>query len=94
MFQLHIEHPVPDYDNWKKAFESDPVNRKKMGVRNFRILRPVDNLNYVIIDLEFETVQNAEALLNAMREVWKKVEGKIMMDPQVRISEIVQNTSL
>lgn len=94
MVQLHIEHPVPDFNNWKKAFDSDPVGRKKMGVRNFRILRSVDNPNHVTIDLEFETLQQAEALLAAMREVWKDVEGKIMMNPQVRISEIVQSTTI
>jgi hypothetical protein len=40
-----------------------------MGVRNYRILRPVDNPNFVIIDLDFDNAQNAEALLAAMREV-------------------------
>ena len=94
MYQLRIEHTVPDYNNWKRAFDSDPINRKKMGVRHYRILRPIDNPNYVIIDLDFDSAQNAEALLAAMREVWKDVEGKIMMNPQVRISEIVQNTMI
>lgn len=90
MFQLHIEHPVPDYENWKRAFDSDPVDRKKMNVHTYRILRPVDNPNYVMIDLEFDTRIQAEALLASMREVWKNVEGKIIFSPQVRISEIVE----
>ena len=94
MYQLRIEHTVPDYNNWKRAFDSDPINRNKMGVRHYRILRPIDNPNYVIIDLDFDSAQNAEALLAAMREVWKDVERKIMMNPQVRISEIVQNTMI
>lgn len=29
---LRIEHGVPSFEGWKKAFDSDPVNRKKMGV--------------------------------------------------------------
>ncbi|MDO9084800.1 MAG: hypothetical protein Q7U53_01225 [Anaerolineaceae bacterium] len=89
MYQLRIEHSVPDYNNWKRAFDSDPVNRNKI-----RILRPIDNPSYVIIDLDFDSVQHAEALLAAMREVWKNVEGKIIMNPQVRISEIVQTTTI
>ena len=28
MYILQIEHPVPNYEGWKKAFDSDPVNRK------------------------------------------------------------------
>ncbi|HSM25446.1 MAG TPA: hypothetical protein VK856_11330, partial [Anaerolineaceae bacterium] len=61
---------------------------------NYRILRPVDNPNYVIIDLDFDTAHQAEALLAALREVWKEVEGKIMINPQVRISQIVQDITI
>lgn len=87
---LRIEHPVPNYDGWKQAFDSDPVGREKSGVRRYQILRPIDNPNYVIIDLEFDTVSQAEALLAAMRVVWDRVEGTIMMDPKTRIVEAVE----
>jgi hypothetical protein len=90
MYILRIEHPVPDFDGWKKAFDSDPVGRKKSGVRRYRVLRPIDDANYVMIDLEFDTVSQAEALLAAMRVVWGRVEGKIMMNPQARIVEAVE----
>jgi hypothetical protein len=29
MHILRIEHPVPDYDAWKQAFDSDPLNRPR-----------------------------------------------------------------
>ena len=90
MFILHIEHPVPNYDAWKKAFDSDPVNRKQSGVRHYRVLRPIDNPNYAIIDLEFDSVNEAESLLAAMREVWGRVQGTIMENPRVRIVEVVE----
>jgi len=35
---LRIEHPIPDFDAWKKAFDSDPVGREKSGVRRYQIL--------------------------------------------------------
>jgi len=90
MYILRIEHPVPDFDGWKKAFDSDPVNREKSGVRHYRILRPVGDVNYVMIDLEFDTVSQAEALLAALRVTWGRVEGTIMMNPQARIVEEVE----
>ena len=90
MYILKIEHPVPDFDAWKKAFDSDPVGRKRSGVRRYRIMRPTDNANYVMIDLEFDTASQAEALLAAMRVVWGRVEGKVMMSPQARIVEAVE----
>jgi len=90
MYILRIEHPVPNFDGWKKAFDSDPVGREKSGVRRYRILRPTDDANYVMIDLEFDTARQAEALLAAMRVVWGRVEGTIMMNPQARIIETME----
>jgi ribosomal protein L35AE/L33A len=90
MYILRIEHPVMDYDGWKKAFDSDPANREKSGVLQYRILRPVNNPKYVMIDLEFETKEHAEALLAAMRKVWSNVQGKIIMDPVAMIAESVE----
>ncbi len=46
--------------------------------------------NYVLIDLEFDTQSEAEALLAAMREVWRRVQGQVMSNPQVRIIETVE----
>ena len=90
MYTLSIEHPVPNYEKWKAAFDSDPVGREKMRVRRYQILRPMDNPNYVMIQLEFDTANDAEALLNAMRAVWSRVEGTIMMNPKSQIVEIVE----
>src|SRR5690348_4090759 len=68
---LHIEHPIRDFGTWKKAFESDPVGRERSGVRSYQILRPIDDPNYVMIDLDFDSSKVAEAFLATMREVWR-----------------------
>ena len=90
MYILRIEHPVFDFNGWKKAFHADPVSREKSGVRRYRVLRPIDDDKYVMIDLEFDTASQAEALLAAMRVVWGRVQGKIVMTPQVRIVEVAE----
>ena len=90
MYILRIEHQVPDFDGWKKAFDSDPIGREKSGVRRHRVLRPIVEPNYAMIDLEFDTLSQAEAVLTAMRVVWGRVEGKIMMNPQARIVEVLE----
>jgi hypothetical protein len=90
MYILRIEHPVPDFERWKQAFDSDPVGREKSGVRRYQVLRSLDDPNYVMIDLEFDTASQAEALLASMRNVWGRVEGTIMMNPQARIVEAVE----
>ena len=94
MVILQIEHKVPNFDGWRKAFESDPINRKKSGVRHYRILRPTEDPNYVIIDLEFESLKEAEDALIALRNLWTKVEGQVMMNPQTRILDIVETKDI
>ena len=91
MVIVQIEHPVPDFTAWKAAFDSDPVGRERSGVRRYQILRPVNDPNYAIIDLEFDTPSQAESFLAAMREVWGRVEGTIMQGPQARIVEVVES---
>jgi hypothetical protein len=92
MIVLHIEHPVPDYEAWKQAFDADPSGRERSGVRRYRILRAMDDPNYVMIDLEFDTTDGAEALLSSLRVIWDRVQGTLMSDPRARIVEAVETT--
>ncbi len=91
---LRIEHPVPHYEGWKKAFDTDPINRKKSGVTRYRIYRLVENPNYVVVDLEFSNLQDAENTLTSLRKLWEKVEGSVMTGPQARILAIVETVEL
>jgi hypothetical protein len=90
---LHIEHPIRDFDTWKKAFESDPGFRERSGVRRYQILRPIDDPNYVMIDLDFDSSSAAEAFLAAMREVWRSpvAAAALIGSPQTRIVEVVES---
>ncbi len=90
MHILRIEHPVIKYDGWKEAFDRDPVGREKMGVRRHRVLRAIDDPRYIMIDLEFETAAQAEAMLTALREMWGPIQGKVIMNPQTRIVETIE----
>ncbi len=90
MVTLQIEHPVPSYAGWKQAFDSDPVGRQQSGVRRYRVLRPVDNPNFVMIELDFDSLGEAEAMLAALRALWGRVEGTVMSNPQVRLAEIME----
>jgi len=79
-----------DYDAWKEAFDSDPVGRERSHVRRYQIFRPVDDPRYVLIDIEFDTPGEAEALLASMQAVWDRVAGTIVSNPQARIVETVE----
>jgi hypothetical protein len=67
MYALRIEYPVADYDAWKAAFDRDLLDRQGSGVRRNRVLRPTDDPNYVMIDLDFDDASEAESYLSALR---------------------------
>ncbi len=88
---LQIEHAVRDYDAWKQAFDSDPVGREQGGVRRYRILRPTDEPNYVMVDLEFDTASEAETFRTALRELWDRVGSDLGLErPLARIVEAME----
>jgi hypothetical protein len=89
MHILRIEHAVPHFDAWKQAFDGDPVGREQGGVRRYRVLRQVDDPNYVMIDLEFDSSSEAKTFLAALQDLWSRVD--VMRDPETRIVEIVES---
>jgi hypothetical protein len=91
---LRIEHSVPDFGGWKHAFDSDPADRKGSGVRRYQVMRSADDPNYVLIDLEFDTLEQAEGLLTKMRRVWTGEGRNVMRNPQARIVDTVETIEL
>ena len=92
MHVLQIEHAVRDFDTWKAAFDRDPVHREASGVRRYEIFRPVDDPKYVAVDLEFETLAEAEAFKVALEGVWRSPQAAPALGgaPQARIVDIVE----
>ncbi|MEP6617538.1 MAG: hypothetical protein ABJA57_13200 [Ginsengibacter sp.] len=90
MIILQIEHAVPSYEGWKIAFENDPVDRKGSGVLCYTTYRKTEDPNYIIIDLEFEYLEDAEALLMKLQKLWQQVEGRIMTQPKTRLLEKIE----
>jgi hypothetical protein len=89
MIVLQIEHKVANFEGWKKMFDNDPIDRKKSGVKRYRVYRSNEDSNFVLIDLEFDELDNAQQTLTALLDLWPKVEGRIMFNPQARIFEMV-----
>ena len=88
---LRIEHPVADFDAWKRAFDSDPLGREQAGVRRYSVLRPVDDPNYVLVDLEFDSSSEAESMRVALTEMWRRVEAEGLIGSQrAQIVETVE----
>jgi hypothetical protein len=87
---VRIEHSVPNFEKWKQAFDSDPADRKGAGVRRYQILRLQDDPNYVMIDLDFGSIGQAEAFLRTMQGIWSGPGKAVMQNPRGRVADIVE----
>lgn len=90
MRTLHIEHPITSYDAWKTAFDLFAERRTEAGVRAHRISRPVDDEHYVVVDLDFDTAEQATRFLSFLRErVWAVPEASPALagEPLARVLE-------
>jgi hypothetical protein len=94
MYVLRIEHPVPDFQGWKQAFDNDPLGRKKMGVHRSRVFRAADDANHVLIDLDFNREIDAQAMLASLKTLWGRVEGTVMSGARARIVELLEDKTL
>ena len=69
-----------------------PLGVLRYACAGLLILRPTDDPNYVMIDIEFDSASEAEAVHGALREptpVWSQSE--VMHSPQARIVEAVES---
>ncbi len=92
MTVVQIEHPIHDFDTWKAAFDRDPVGREASGVRSYRIYRPVDDPNYIALDLDFADRPAAEAFTRAIERLWQsgRAAPALAGTPRARIVEVVE----
>lgn len=96
MTVLQIEHAITDFETWKRAFDSDPIDRKAAGVRRYRVYRPVDDPAFIKVDLEFDTVGEAESCRAALEELWTsgRAAPALSGKPTTRVLEKVEAAEL
>jgi hypothetical protein len=92
MNTLHIEHPVTDFDTWKSAFDRFDGFRAQNGVTGQQIRRPIDDQNYVLVDLDFNSAGDAAKFLTLLQaNVWSSKDNSpaLVGTPQTRILSVV-----
>jgi hypothetical protein len=91
-----IQHPVADFQAWKKAFDSDPLGRARSGVTRHTIYRAADDPNYVVVNLEFASLEHAQKYMPALRALWGRVGDKMGFGgtgPQARILDETESVN-
>lgn len=66
---LYIEHAVTGFDTWRAAFDGFAEMRRRAGVRSHRVRRPIDDPDYVIVELDFDTAEEARSFLGVLTTV-------------------------
>ena len=91
---LRIQHSVPNFDGWKKAFDNDPLDRKRSGVRRYHVHRSIADPDFVVIDLEFDALGQAEAMLARLQQLWSGPGGAVMRNPEAWILDTIESREI
>ena len=94
MVTLRIEHKIASLEGWRKAFDSDPLNRKQAGVRHYRIYQPSEDPDLVIIELDFDYPEEAEAMQARLNQLFPKIEGTIVFGVQIKRFNLIESQDL
>jgi hypothetical protein len=95
MTTLRIEHAISDFHLWKAAFDRFAEARANAGVRSFAIRQPVDDPQYLMLDLEFDTAGRAEAFAEFLdQHVWSSPAASpgLAGQPRTRILDLMPGT--
>jgi hypothetical protein len=90
MTTLHIEHAITDFATWNAAFDRFASRRAEAGVLAERIQQPFDDPQFVVIDLDFASVEAASRFLVFLRtQVWSSPSNSPALagSPVTRILE-------
>ncbi len=96
MTTLHIENTVRDYETWQEAFDKFERFRADNGVRSYRICRQVSDPNEITVDLEFGSLEEAEAFVPLLVQIWRTPQSQeqLVAHEPPTLMELVRDRAL
>jgi len=85
---LHIEHQISDLGTWMGAFNQFADARRDAGVIAQRVNQPVDDDRYIVVQLDFDTIEAAERFKGFLESVvWQSrdLSPGLMGAPTARV---------
>ena len=76
---LHLENTVHDFESWKAVFDKFDRFRADNYVRSYRVSRSVASPEKVIVDLDFDSVADAESFSAALAKVRTTPQSKAQL---------------
>lgn len=65
MITLFVRHTVADYAAWRKAYDAYGPVQTEMGVKAQAVYRSIDDPNDVTVTHEFDTAEEARAMVSS-----------------------------
>lgn len=96
MATLHIEHAITDLATWVGAFNRFEEARRDAGVTAQRIRQPIDDDRYIVVDLDFGSLEAAKKFKEFLEQViWQTPEMSPGLGgtPRARLLTEVQTTA-
>ena len=91
MTQVMIRHRVQDYTAWKAEFDSFADFRRSSGEKSYRIMRPGDDANDLILFFEWDNRANAETFLSSSELKTAMQRAGVAEEPNiVFLNEVAQ----
>ncbi|MET9029030.1 hypothetical protein ABZW96_25960 [Nocardia sp. NPDC004168] len=92
---VHIDDTVRDYETWKPAFDGLVQYYTEAGARNCRVARFTHNPNRVLIELDFDTMAEAEAFRDGLHKLIDLPRTQMLLvSHEVSILELVDDRRL
>ena len=88
MATLHIEHAISDIDTWIGAFKRFEDARKGAGVRAQRVSQPIDDDEYIVVQLDFDSEEEAAQFKGFLESrVWSNPDASPALkgEPRARV---------
>ena len=76
MTTVRIQNTVRDFGQWKAVFDKFDRFRAEKGARAYRMSRLVDDPNNVVVDLDFDSVEEATAFRTALETIWQSPQSR------------------
>jgi hypothetical protein len=96
MATVHIENTVRDFEEWKATFDKFDRFRAEKNTRSYRVSRQVDEPNNVVIDLDFDSVEEATEFRAALQKIWQtpQSQAQLLAHTPSQLYDVVENRQL
>ena len=87
-----VRHTVADFATWKPAYDEHAAMRKDAGSKGGQVLRSADNPQEVVVLLEWDNLQNAQAFAGSAGLQTAMEKAGVVGQPDILFLEEIERS--